>query len=75
MKQEYTPATFVAELYHLKQTLARPPLNYREVLEPNITHSILEMLIALFCHKYKISHEELREAMRKIDGHSSQPQT
>jgi len=64
VREEYSPVTFIADLYQLKQTLVRPQFSYREYVEPNITYSVIETLIATFLDKYKVPHEEIAQEMR-----------
>lgn len=53
------PEQFISDLNVLRKSLMRPFGNSREYLEPNITHTVLETLIAVFMNKYNITYDDL----------------
>lgn len=61
-----TTEEYIADLYELKMSLARP-LRYEShaFVEPNITYTVIETLIAVFMDKYKVNDRRVSEILRE----------
>lgn len=56
-KEEY-----IADLYELKMNLYKPLLD-SSLIQPNITYSVIETLIAVFMDKYKIDYKKVQRIL------------
>lgn len=56
---------FIADLVQLKMSLARPLVNNHMYVEPNITYTVIETLIATFIDKYKVKYEDVIKVLQE----------
>jgi len=59
------PAEFIADLHELKMSLVRPLNMDKDFIQPNVTYSVLETLIASFMDKYKVHYREVELVLRE----------
>lgn len=60
------PEEYIADLYELKKSLMRPlSFESRGWVEPNITYTVIETLIAVFMDKYKVDYRRVEQVFRE----------